>query len=90
MESLIIIHLMKYELISKINFTVLGHVTVVRRQEIHMSEEELELLVAKWNFTWVYFTLDGLSVYTAAKESVNVGLKLTSFVAEVGIRKVTG
>ena len=55
-----------------------------------MSEEELELLVAKWNFTWVYFTLDGLSVYTAAKESVNVGLKLTSFVAEVGIRKVTG
>ena len=50
------------------SFTVLGHFTVVRRQEIHMPEEELEQLVAKWNFTWVYFTLHGLSVYTAAGE----------------------
>ena len=50
-----------------------------------MPEEELEQIVAEWNFTWVYFTLDGLFVYTAAEERVNVGLKLTSFIAEVGI-----
>jgi len=33
--------------------------------------------------------LDGLSVYTAAGESLNVGNKLTSYIAEVGIRKVS-
>ena len=62
--------------------------TVVRRNEIHMFDEQLEQLVAKWNFTWVYFTLDGLSVYTAAGESLNVGVKLTSYMAEVRIRKI--
>ena len=41
------------------------------------------------HFTWVYFTFDGLSVYTAAGESLNVGIKLTSYIAEVGIRKVS-
>ena len=50
-----------------------------------MFDEQLEQLV---NFTWVYFTLDGLSVYKAAGESLNVGIKLTSYIAEVGIRKV--
>ena len=54
-----------------------------------MFDEQLEQLVAKWNFTWVYFMLDGLSVYTAAGESLNVGVKLTSYIAEVGIRKVS-
>ena len=47
--------------------------TVVRRHEIHMFDEQLEQLVAKWNFTWVYFMLDGLSVYTTAGESLNLG-----------------
>ena len=41
------------------------------------------------NFTWVYFTLYRLSVYTAASESLNVGVKLTSYIADVGIRKVS-
>ena len=41
------------------------------------------------NFTWFYFTLDELSVYKAAGESLNVGIKLTFYIAEVGIRKVS-
>ena len=49
--------------------------------EIHIFDEQLEQLVAKM---W-----DGLSVYTAAGESLNVGNFLTSYIAEVGIRKVS-
>ena len=68
---------------------LIAHATIIKSQEIWVSEKELRRLVERWNLVWVTFTLDGLSVYSAGESAGNVGLKLSSGIAEVMIRKVT-
>ena len=65
------------------------HQTIVSGDENMMVGDELTRAISKWKYVEVSFVLESLSIYQGKKpNTIIIGLKVASSLAEVLIRKV--